>query len=68
MVYLNGSLVIRSLTRGDNGQYSCNGTNSKGSVASPDVFVNVACKFKAAPHKHMLKEKSKQRSAVKCVT
>ncbi|CAB4036137.1 Down syndrome cell adhesion molecule-like [Paramuricea clavata] len=42
MVYPNGSLVIHSLARQDSGQYSCNGTNSKGSVASSNIFLNVA--------------------------
>ncbi|XP_028396444.1 roundabout homolog 1-like [Dendronephthya gigantea] len=41
-VYPNGSLVILSLSLPDNGHYSCNGTNSKGSVASFDISLNVA--------------------------
>lgn len=43
MVYKNGSLIFKSLTIKDNGQYSCNGTNDKGSVTSSDVFLTVAC-------------------------
>lgn len=44
-VYPNGSLVILSLSLADNGHYSCNGTNNKGSVSSSDISVNVACEL-----------------------
>lgn len=44
VVYSNGSLYIKSLASKHTGQYSCNGTNDKGSIASPNIFLIVACK------------------------
>ena len=45
MVFLNGSLFIKSLAHNDGGQYSCSGTNNKGSIASSDIFLHIACKY-----------------------
>lgn len=44
VVHSNGSLYIKSLALKHGGQYSCNGTNDKGSIASPNIFLFVACK------------------------